>query len=714
MSIYSTIPQVYVSPLVKRLPFFVLLVLWFGILRTAQAAPAIQITPDPLEFGAVKVGFSRDLNITILNRTNKDIQVQNIQFLGNNSGDFSVQGSTSFVLPAASSKLVAIRFTPGDVGDRITVVDVVTDVDEESTAAHGFGDENSSTIIVSPSSIDFGTQSPNYTKDTLAYLINTSDVAGYIKTFVLANASGQPIFDFTPLNQSGAFPDSLQPHDTIPILIHAKAQLPPGIKTGSIEFSGDFAPSALITLSLDIERANALIDPTLIDFGQSVIGVSRDTFFTITSNGDIPLEILDLSSLGPDITLLNPPTLPLSIPVGNSVRFNVRFTPQTEGQIVRQLQITFADVATGGNPSAVFFMADVLSLHATLGLPKPMIFRCAQDTILQSTFTVSNTGTSAIQITQINFSDPAFSVPNFQPQSLAGGSTATFTLSVNPGHTSHDAQIDVVSNGILVVEDSIHVTAVSTTIQSGIKVQVLPFVQSQPQRDSISYYLTQDVSSYGLNALESNLFIQNKDVFDLDGSSIVVNQSVAPGGSAIVTPNIDGSYKITLSAPTGILQDATMPLSDQPLFSFILNGFVTVDTATPASLSTVAPAVADCFTIGTIDTSIIYSSTCPENVLRSTLISTPLIISSAVTPVPAQVSDQLHVDIELSEDATITLELFDALGSKVWGNSQSGFKQKNRLDLSNTVAKSGNYVLRISAATATGRRQIVSHKLIIL
>jgi hypothetical protein len=72
-------------------------------------APIIAVLPDPLAFGSVPLGQSKDLNLSTSNPGDAVLTVTNIT---STNAQFSVTSGTSFSMESGSSKNVTVRFTP--------------------------------------------------------------------------------------------------------------------------------------------------------------------------------------------------------------------------------------------------------------------------------------------------------------------------------------------------------------------------------------------------------------------------------------------------------------------------------------------------------------------------------------------------------------------------------------------------------------------------
>lgn len=90
-------------------------------------------------------------------------------------------------------------------------------------------------------------------------------------------------------------------------------------------------------------------DPMEIDFGNVMTGQAVTRSFTLTSCGLLELELIDLaisSGSSPDFSLVDPPVLPASLPVGDSLEIEVQYLPQTSGSDHGGVDIFSDDMAS--------------------------------------------------------------------------------------------------------------------------------------------------------------------------------------------------------------------------------------------------------------------------------------------------------------------------------------------------------------------------------
>ena len=90
----------------------------------------IHVSTDSFDFGEVKIGESVYVELEVKNHSDVARRIMRIVWLGNNVGDFKVEGAnTRISIPANESKFLFIWFSPKDEGQRFSVLQIQTDAD---------------------------------------------------------------------------------------------------------------------------------------------------------------------------------------------------------------------------------------------------------------------------------------------------------------------------------------------------------------------------------------------------------------------------------------------------------------------------------------------------------------------------------------------------------------------------------------------------------
>ncbi|MGJ3239826.1 MAG: choice-of-anchor D domain-containing protein [Anaerolineae bacterium] len=91
----------------------------------------LEVSPDPLDFGAVSLGSVSTLPLTLTNLgadTDADIEVTNLVVTGSNTYQFQFEDTADpLIIPAGQSVIVDVTFTPQAVGDYSVTISVAHD-----------------------------------------------------------------------------------------------------------------------------------------------------------------------------------------------------------------------------------------------------------------------------------------------------------------------------------------------------------------------------------------------------------------------------------------------------------------------------------------------------------------------------------------------------------------------------------------------------------
>jgi uncharacterized protein (TIGR02145 family) len=88
---------------------------------TTVPLPVIEASPNPLAFGSVTLGLSKDLTLSISNTGDASLNVTDIT---SSNPQFSVTGGTSFSVASGTSQNVTVRFTPSAEGGMSGVLSI--------------------------------------------------------------------------------------------------------------------------------------------------------------------------------------------------------------------------------------------------------------------------------------------------------------------------------------------------------------------------------------------------------------------------------------------------------------------------------------------------------------------------------------------------------------------------------------------------------------
>jgi hypothetical protein len=219
-----------------------------------------------------------------------------------------------------------------------------------------------------------------------------------------------------------------------------------GAATGSVSVTSTGSNSNLsIPLSgTGVTQGALTANPTSLAFGSVQVGNSTSLSETLTNTGGSSLTIS--GATGSNGFTLNGLALPLTLSAGQSTSFTVIYTPTTSGAASGSVNLT----SNGANPNLSIPLSGTGVTQSVLtSNPTSLGFGSIQvgnSTSLSETLT--NTGGSAVTISQANVTGAAFSISGLTlPLTLTANQSVTFTATYMPTSAgAASGNLAVVSN----------------------------------------------------------------------------------------------------------------------------------------------------------------------------------------------------------------------------------------------------------------------------
>jgi glucose/arabinose dehydrogenase len=363
------------------------------------------VSPTSNDFGSVFTGAtSGATTITITNDGNQTLDVSSVSLGGSNPGDFGSTASATYSIAPAASETFDVTFSPTAGGSRNAELSIVSNdpASPSTVALSGTGVvPQPPTADVSPVAIDFGTKTVGTTSAAESVTItNTGDLT----------------LDVTGVSVSGDFAsDALASYSIAPgnfasfnVTFTPTAD---GARAGQIDIaSNDPGGVASVLLSgqgQQSQPATAALSPTVHDFGTVRMPQSGSPLAVLLTNtGDAVLEVSSVGIGGANAGDFGTDALSsYSIPIGQSVGFNVTFTPTDTGARSASLSVVSNDPnspamlalsGTGEDPFPPDAQVSPLSLiFTTVTLPQSSA---------PQTVTVTNGGEETLNVSNVSFS----------------------------------------------------------------------------------------------------------------------------------------------------------------------------------------------------------------------------------------------------------------------------------------------------------------------
>jgi photosystem II stability/assembly factor-like uncharacterized protein len=315
----------------------------FGVVQRYTPTAAVYLQPAVLNFGDVAVNKSRELNFTVSNRGEVDMNISSVAAIGN--GFLFAGGDLSPLAPGDSRELT-LRFAPQDTGKVYGLATVYSNaelgvpfIDLEGRGVP----QGTSALIHTPDTLDFGTlQLGTYesrfvtlnNRGTQPLLINRQEMRGGDSTmfmvtlestfFYAAGKTDSIQITFSPL-RAGTFQSRLL-----------------------VESNDIVEPFYYIVVRGSAVTPVIRSDPETVDFDWMYIDSSRTRTAVIRNVGSAPLHITSWQPAGPDAAMFhwtNPG--PRTLNPGDFINLDITLTPTNYGPKSAEILVSSDDLVNG-------------------------------------------------------------------------------------------------------------------------------------------------------------------------------------------------------------------------------------------------------------------------------------------------------------------------------------------------------------------------------
>lgn len=367
-----------------------------GFATSSDTSHSLTINQAALEFDPAALNFSGQLvgsnsspqTLTLTNPNSFALTITGIQA----SGDFAVSDACP-TIAAGSNCTVSVTFTPSASGSRTGVLAVSNAQSSLAQTVALSGTGIAPSIVVSPSTLSFGSQ-----------VISTTSTG---QTLTVANTGTAPLVissvtttgDFATSGNCGNVPAGSNCSLTVTFTPTAI-----GSRTGTVALTNSTGgQSQVVRLSGMGTQAGAVLTPGAQAFPATLVGsASQPLTATLTNAGGAALSGIAIAITG-DFTQTN--NCPASLASGSTCRLNIVYAPTAAGAESGTLTVTdnlgsqtISLAGTGLTPGASLDNAQLLFGSQLLNTSS-----------LGQTVTFTNTGTAPVIINSVtptaNFTD---------------------------------------------------------------------------------------------------------------------------------------------------------------------------------------------------------------------------------------------------------------------------------------------------------------------
>ena len=391
----------------------------------ASAGRRHQSQPTGVDFGDVTVETSstRTVVVTNLGHSNATISAATVTGSG-----FNYMGpALPLTLSRGQSVNLTISFAPSAAGVSSGNLSLSTsgNVSPNSVPLTGTGVQSQQTLLltVSPQSVSFGNVPVGSNGSQTVSLLNTGNGPVNVSQATMAGngfgMSGLAVPMTLGPGQSTAFTVSFAPAGA-------------GSASGNISVVSNAANSvSTVALSGMGVQPQISAAPGSVSFGTVTVGQTSSQAVTLTNAGGAPLNITQLAGPGTGFSLTGL-ALPLTLAPGKSTAFTVSFTPTSGASSSSSLMLmSNAPTSPTTIPLSGAGSAQVLQLT-----PSTTALSFGNQTLNASatqSVTLTNTGNSAVSISQVNVAGTGFSLSGSAPVvTLSAGQAASFSVTFTP------------------------------------------------------------------------------------------------------------------------------------------------------------------------------------------------------------------------------------------------------------------------------------------
>ena len=291
-------------------------------------APQLVSSPPSLRFGALNVGQTETMVVTVTNTGGTSATISQIS---ESNGEFTTSRvSLPVTLAAGQSIDLSVSFTPSTNGWTVATVNISSNASNPTLLLNLEGTGISSEAVsASPSSLSFG-QVAVGSKTTLPVVLSNS------RSWPVTLAATQTVG--SPFSMSGAtFPFVLNAGQSVTMNVTFTPQSA-GEIGGSLFVIGPGLNIPLVGTGGGSATGQLTIAPAPLNFGNVPVGTTQTAPMSITASG-ANVTVYSAASSSSQF-VLDGASFPFTINAGQSQTFNVAFTPQTSGSQSASLAFT--------------------------------------------------------------------------------------------------------------------------------------------------------------------------------------------------------------------------------------------------------------------------------------------------------------------------------------------------------------------------------------
>jgi hypothetical protein len=342
---------------------FPVLLLIFGIVVTSGCVGftgktglipsiALEVTPNPVDFGSVMVGSSASQTLTVTNSGQGKFTLKTVSASG---PGFTISGlSAPQTLASGQSASLAVVFKPAVAGQENGNISVSIGSQGPQLVGSLKGAGSTTVLTVTPSVVSFGNVNVGSPVSQSLRLSNSSSASVAIKS---VGATG-PGFGISGLTT----PQTLTPNESVNFTAEFNPKAA-GAETGTISIETAGTPLTVGLNGAGVSAAQLVASAASLSFGSVTIGDTPSQQVILKNTGNASADISSVSLTGNSYTLSGV-TSNLVLSPDQSANLMVKFSPKTTGSLPGKVTISSN---AAGSPLVIQFSgtgADTSQQHS--------------------------------------------------------------------------------------------------------------------------------------------------------------------------------------------------------------------------------------------------------------------------------------------------------------------------------------------------------------
>ncbi len=421
---------------------------------TNNLTNTLSVSPEnTLDYGAININSTLTKTVYVANTGNADINISNIEVLGENSGDFKIvsPSNRSFTITGGATQEIEIQFAPMSEGDKSASLYIENNSENENPekiiSLGGTAKINDTKLLlISPDySYDFGSVTLNLSVNKTFTLTNAGNSELNVSSIEIIGENSSDFEIISPSNSSFTIAGGAKQEIKIQFTPTAE-----GGKSATLYIENDSEneyPEKLIllnglgtinpTYTLSVSPENSL------DYGEASINssLSKSVYVTNTGNTEITISNIVISGMNSDdFEIMSPSSSSFILAGGATQEIEIQFEPMSEGDKSASLHIE--NDSENESPEKIISLSGTGTSNDTkiLLVNPDNSYDFGSVTLnsnIQKSFILTNAGNSElyvsnVQITGVNSNNFEIISPSSKSFRIADGNSQELKIQFTP------------------------------------------------------------------------------------------------------------------------------------------------------------------------------------------------------------------------------------------------------------------------------------------